>query len=32
MIDKAGNIVSADAPRPSSGDEIKALIDEQLKL
>lgn len=31
LIDKNGNIISADAPRPSSDEEIKSLIDENLK-
>lgn len=30
LIDKAGKIVSTDAPRPSSGDEIRNLIDRVL--
>jgi thiol-disulfide isomerase/thioredoxin len=30
LIDKQGNIISADAPRPSSGDEIKNLLKEYL--
>lgn len=30
MIDKKGNIVSADAPRPSSGDEIRRMLDKTL--
>jgi thiol-disulfide isomerase/thioredoxin len=30
LIDEAGNIVSADAPRPSSGQEIQSLLDRVL--
>lgn len=30
LIDKEGNIVSADAPRPSTGEKIRTLIDENL--
>jgi thiol-disulfide isomerase/thioredoxin len=30
LIDKQGNIISADAPRPSSGDEIKNLLKKYL--
>lgn len=31
LIDKAGNILNANAPRPSSGEELTKLIDENLK-
>jgi thiol-disulfide isomerase/thioredoxin len=30
LIDKGGNIVNFDSPRPSSGNEIEALIDQEL--
>lgn len=31
LIDKEGNIISADAPRPSSGEELTKLLDENIK-
>jgi thiol-disulfide isomerase/thioredoxin len=32
LVDHFGNIISADAPRPSSGDALRSLIDESLTM